>query len=191
MALPFGKYRGVTLPEILLTDPTYVTEFLSEKWVSCLSNPDTSPSNLRLGYQLEVLANRAQNILVPLEKRRSHRFAVWKDDNGGFAGVTLYPIGKKPRPPKDGLVLAERTNKISLLLPLNYSKPKRGLKRLRNSLERLCLADMPGDTFGERLVSFFNDRMNFALEGLEYTSLFMTEADALAIQAQYAACRYE
>ena len=182
LRLWFGRHRGKTLPEILLAERTYVTEFLSFSWPPKLRLP-VHDREVRLLHQLEVLCSRAENILVPTPVRNTHFFAFWKTPDRAFGGFSLVRKGKKPKPPTTGLILHDVGAKLVFSLPRAFRYPGKGDFRMAEAFEA-CLLDCESGSQND-ITAFFSTRSNFDLAGLKWTSLVLTVSDAELLKEEY------
>lgn len=186
LKLWFGKYRGKTLPEILLVDPTYVIEYLEHEARKRLSKPDLSTTDYRLVYQLEVLGSRAQNIIVPADKRSTHDFAIWRAKDGSFAGARLARLDKEIVSADTDKQLHTRTPKLTFQIAKAFKYYGKGLIAMAESVDHLISGSTKRYATGEEIREFFSDKRNFDLDKSDpFRSLFMTAADVSALKEEY------
>lgn len=184
-----GKHTGKSLPEILVCDPTFVIQYLymSGNCFKCLLQDDATWFQLRMAHQLQVLANRSQNIRVPAEKRGAHEFAILIDNEGVFSRIFLIRKGRKPAPSKlKGCRVAMRSSKLDFSIPYHFENSSLGLQRMASCFREMFFPDSAGEPCAEDILAFFTDRKNFDLSGCDsHTSLAELDADMIALRNMY------
>jgi hypothetical protein len=184
-----GKHEGESMPEILVKDPTFVTEYLyvQGNGFKCLLQDHATSFQLRVAHQLQVLANRSQNIRVPAEKRETHEFAILVDSKGVFRRVALIRKGAKPTPSKlKNCRVAMRSSVLDFSVPYHFENSYLGLQRMSKCFRKLFFQDSSGEPSTEDILAFFMDRTNFDLSHCaSHKSLMETDADTNALRNLY------
>ncbi len=143
--LTFGRYRGLTLPVVVLLDPDWFFWAL-----------ERGGFRGRFGREAEEVAVRARAIKVPQDRPPKHVFDHEYDSDGRFLGF---------------VIVSENSFKGRYAIRLPYldlsqvralrTYDKRGCRRLHRAL---CRYFFPGQKLTKRRCEeFFNDDDNFAL----------------------------
>jgi hypothetical protein len=140
--VPFGKYAGNTLPEIILTDPDWFFHMLPKLYG-------------RLGEEAQNLARKARAIKIPKSRPSKWTVEYRYDCDQGFCGFTFV---RADRPHSRW---ATRLPHLNLALPL-------GRKRYDKRTGRILTRNFRRQYFGEskrltkkRCEEFFSNDANF------------------------------
>ncbi len=148
--MPRGKYKGYTLPEILVKDPNYFF------WLA--EAPDWP---VAIATEAKLLHWRATHIKLP-KKKGKKQAAEYVRSGKEFGKLRVVPRGalKKSTPSA-----VERGKFIDLSVPRKYdSYDKDGSKRLVHTMWELLVDEFDdhGLIIAERAEQFFADPKNFA-----------------------------
>jgi hypothetical protein len=156
----FGKYQGLTLPQILWEDPGYVL------WARRHQIFDDD-----LAQEAELLVGRARRIQIPKRQPRKwrveHRFIDAEMRYDGFRLVRA----REPERAGDR-IWRRRDEHFDLFVASEYNEfDRRGVEKLLCGVGHYCFGSPGVKLTQTRCGGFFNNQENFVLPSLRTAGL--------------------
>jgi len=154
----FGKHKGLSLPQILFTDPDWFFWALEEDAFS------QSPSYAALlSEQAQELYRKARSIVIPKKEGVTMMAEnIYDPMTGRYDRLEIVPETRKAH---EGASPTLRREVIDMLLPRDSNYNKAGFRGLLEPLSRYVLGKDLTTLTKEDCEAFFENNANFVQEG--------------------------
>lgn len=151
LEVPFGKYRGKSLPQIVFTDPD---------WFFWACEQEAFKSTLLKKQAAEVL-EKASRIRIPGSGSSLVEYVI-HPGVGKLAAVEVVPVD---RPPHEGASPTRRLDRFDLSFARKVAPyDKEGGRVLINAVKRYVVGNSSTRMTRKRCEAFFDNPANFVLK---------------------------